>query len=275
MATTDLRAHALACAWLADEWPTGDGGATTAVTLVPPEGSPPGAELVDLAGAVLTAGRRHARYPLPPTMVALWRHAPVPHGRRLHLALGRSRAGTAAVTISAADALARPDDVVATGTVEVAGHDLTHHVADLVELAGATVPPRRRDLRHPCVACGEGGLGLEPAVGDRGWVSAPWMAEDDIADDAGSADPAALVSVLGCAARWATAVAAPLAPAVVDGIHVRFRRELGVLDPVRAVARPDDADGRRAEARSALVDLDGRVHAIASVRTGGVAVAPP
>lgn len=180
---------------------------------------------------------------------------------------------------------ARP---VAGGHVELAGHDVVARVADLQHLAQA--PLTDPEVGHlACWVCSPGmdGLVLPPRRVGPGAQSVPWIPADDTARVVGierlgpapngrgrtrrrqregaEVDVAAIAAALVCPARWATAdeLGWPGARAArLVHLHVRFFRRLDVLEPVRVVARHDDAPTPRA--RAAVMDEDGAVFATAA-----------
>jgi acyl-coenzyme A thioesterase PaaI-like protein len=220
------------------------------------------ARLADRFGAPLTSVDARLRRPTPLASELDVRVVPVAAAR---FDVGIEDAGAALVT----------------GTVELAGHDPTPRVADLVELAGVPFPPAEPQDRFPhCWVCGPDhpdGLALLPRWHAPDALSIPWIPEDRLADGRGRLHPVVVAAVLDCPTFWAACAAvdaAGFAGALLAGMHVRHFRPALVGEPLRVVARFDTADGRRFRARAALVDEDGVVYATSSCLHLGVARLP-
>lgn len=176
---------------------------------------------------------------------------------------------------------------VVDGGVELGGYDVVARVADLEHLATTRLTEPQVGHLH-CWVCGSqrpDGLELQPRPTRDGTLSIPWIPEDDsqavvVVDRAGSlptrrsrradtaptVDPAVVVAALTCPARWSTAQAlgwVGARAARLTHLHVRFFRALEIFQPVRVVARHDP--GPSVRARSAIVDEEGLVYAVASV----------
>lgn len=98
-------------------------------------------------------------------------------------------------------------------------------------------------------------------------MSQPWVADEELGDDRGVADPLVVSAVLDCPSVWACmheVEALDMAGPLLAGFHLSFYRDAPVMEPLRTVARFDRADGRKLSARSALVDEDGVTYAVAA-----------
>lgn len=176
--------------------------------------------------------------------------------------------------------LAGADELVA-GTVEFAGHDPVPRVADLVELGSVPIPaPVAQDRFPDCWVCGPDnpdGLHLLPAWHAPDMVSIPWIPDDALAGDRGQLHRLVVAAVLDCPTVWAARSGwedAGFAGALLAGYHLGMFADAPVGEPLRVVARLDAVDGRKIRARSALVDEDGIVYAVASAFHLGVAELP-
>lgn len=219
---------------------------------------------------------------------------PTPLGVPLTVRLRSTAAATFAVVVE------HEGDALVEAEVELAGADALAGTGDLVELAalgsgavlGAGAGPRTDRAAglgaepHPtCVVCGSLARGpaalslaadeVAPGAVAVGWVPPERVAGETAALPLGAAvgppgvvDDLVLGAVLDCAAARATLPAARAGGAtfVALGTFVLgLARPVGVLDPVRVVARTDGVEGRRLRARAAIVDDDGVVAATASV----------
>lgn len=163
------------------------------------------------------------------------------------------------------------DDLLVEGEVELAGHDPAPQVADLQELATLPFPDEVEQRSFPdCWVCGPDnpeGLRLLPRPAGEGRQSIPWIAPEELGDGRGRLDPLVVAAVLDCPTVWASmhhVEAQGHVGALLAGFRVGYFAPAPVLEPLRIVARSDHADGRKIEARSALVDEDGVVYAVAS-----------
>jgi hypothetical protein len=214
--------------------------------------------------------------------------APTPLGRLL---VGRVRplAGTALFEVELWAGARR----TASATVELTGPRPLQDVADLVELAAMPLtPPEPSELYPTCFVCGPhathpAALHTYPRWVGEERVSIPWIPEEMLAD----VDPRpqvrmrampvvsdlVIAAALDCPTAWASLGAVRTAgyPAVLLGtLRLRIGGEVDVLDPLRITARFDGIDGRKVRARSALVDTDVRVLALADVVHVAVAKLP-
>jgi hypothetical protein len=164
--------------------------------------------------------------------------------------------------------------------VELTGADGLHAAGDLVALADVPLPePRSDQLYSTCFVCGVGAthpaaLHTYPAWVTRDSLSIPWVPEELVATDGTThVDPMVVAGALDCPSAWAAidAVRAQGYAGVMLGtMRLRVAAAVEIGDPVRITARLDALDGRRARARSAIVDSDGRV--LAMVEATHVAV---
>lgn len=173
---------------------------------------------------------------------------------------------------------------VAHGEVELTGADPLA-APDLVALATGPRPRPAPSRRYPrCIACGP--EATHPAafhaypgwVTDEavvvGWAPDPVLAEPGRED---RVDVAAVAAVLDCAGAWAAyrpAVAAGAAAVLLGTFRLRVAAAVEPMDPVAVAARLDGLTGRRAGVRSAAVDSDGRVLALADAVHVTVAALP-
>ena len=162
--------------------------------------------------------------------------------------------------------------VAATGTVDLTGADPIS-ASDLAALAGGPLPPPRPSPRYPtCFACGPDATHPAALHAPPGWVTDEavllgWVPDPDLADPVrpDRVDVAAVAALLACAGAWATfrpVVAAGAVAVLLGTFRLRLAGPVEPLDPVRVAARLDALDGRRARARAALVDTDGRMLAL-------------
>lgn len=191
----------------------------------------------------------------------------------------------------------RPTDVVAhyelelhqqgtrtlSARVELAGREPTAHVADLVDLAAVPLPPPRPQQAYPtCWICGPSpthphGQRLHPRYHRDGAVVVPWVADEALGDEHGVLDPAVVAAALDCPTVWAVMDAVHELgghAALLGGYHLTVLRDAPVMEPLRTVARLDRVDGRKLEARAALVDEDGVVYAVAAALQVAVDAVP-
>lgn len=169
-----------------------------------------------------------------------------------------------------------------TATVELTGHDPLTAMPELVALArGGPSAPRPSDLYPTCFVCGPAAthtaaLHTYPAWVDDQRLSIPWVPSEALGVDArGGPRVAELVvaAALDCPSAWAVMHAANAAgyPAVLLGtMRLQIAASVEPLDPVRITAQLDAVEGRRLRARSAIVDMEGRV--LAAVDAQHVAV---
>ncbi|MBW3659111.1 MAG: hypothetical protein KY457_10770 [Actinobacteria bacterium] len=253
-----------------------DGAVRRALVTPPDLHGPTGILQGGLAAGVLAEAARLAdRFGAPLTSIDARLRRPTPLDAELTVEVRRSAAARFEVrTLDGADELV-------TGTVEFAGHDPVPRVADLVELGRVPFPEPVAQERFPdCWVCGPAhpdGLHLLPAWHAPDRISIPWIPEDTLADDRGNLHPLVVSAVLDCPTVWAARQAwegAGFAGALLAGFHLRAFADAPVGEPLRVVARFDDADGRKIRARAALVDEDGIVYAVASALHLGVREVP-
>lgn len=217
------------------------------------------------AGVLAEAARLADRFGAPLTSIDARLRRPTPLGADLAVEVRQTAAARFEVrTLDGGDELV-------TGTVEFAGHDPVPRVADLVELGRVPLPVSEAQDRFPdCWVCGPDhpdGLHLLPAWHGPGAVSIPWIPDDSLADDRGRLHPLVAAAVLDCPTVWAARRAwqgRGFEGALLAGYHLGAFADAPVGEPLRVVARFDSADGRKLRARSALVDEDGIVYAVAS-----------
>ncbi|MBW3618896.1 MAG: hypothetical protein KY461_01515 [Actinobacteria bacterium] len=227
------------------------------------------------AGVLAEAARLADRFGAPLTSIdaRLWRPTPLD----AELTVEVRQTGAARFEVRT---LAGEDELV-TGAVEFAGHDPVHRVPDLVELGRVPLPePVAQDRFPDCWVCGPAhpdGLHLLPAWHAPDRVSIPWIPDDSLADDRGHLHPLVVAAVLDCPTVWAARDAwegQGFAGALLTGYHLGAFADAPVGEPLRVVARLDHVDGRKIRARSALVDEDGIVYAVASAFHVAVAELP-
>lgn len=170
------------------------------------------------------------------------------------------------------------------GTVDLTGADPLA-APDLVALAAGPLPPPAPSRRYPtCVACGPAATHPAAFHAYPGWVTDEavllgWVPDPRLVDPTRPehVDASAVAAVLDCAGAWAAfrpAVAAGAAAVLLGTLRLRVAAPVEPLDPVRVAARLDALEGRRARARSAVVDTDGRVLALADAVHVAVADLP-
>lgn len=228
------------------------------------------------SGLLLAAARAADRFGAPPTSVDARLHAPTPVDKYL-----RARAKRTAGAHYDAEVL-DGDTVLVSGTVELGGHDPTPRVPDLAALAAVPLPDAQPEasVAPACWVCGRDnphGLHLYPAWTPDGSIVQGWIPSEELAREDGMLDNLAICAVLDCPTVFCATDAmeeAGFGGALLAGFHVRFFRDAPVMEPLRVVARFDDADGRKLRARSALIDEEGTVYAMASALQIGVAEFP-
>lgn len=230
---------------------------------------PPGVLQGGLAvGVTMAVARLADRFGAPTTSVDARLHAPTPLDRTLQAAV-RPSADTARYEVETRDG----DTLLVRAEVELAGHDVTARVFDLVELGKVPLPDPEPQFRFPgCWVCGPEpthphGQRIHPRRHRPGEVTQPWVAEEHLGDASGVIDPIVLAAVLDCPTVWAAIEhvdAMGLAGPLLGGFHLRFFRDAPVMDALRIVARLDDVDGRKIRARSAVVDEDGVTYVMAA-----------
>ncbi|MEX2487174.1 MAG: hotdog fold domain-containing protein [Nitriliruptoraceae bacterium] len=229
---------------------------------------PPGILQGGLATTLLIdIARRVDPFGSPVTGVHARLLAPTPIGRTID---ARVR-GTEEVAVSEVELVDR-GRVLVSGTVELAGHDPAMHVHDLVDMAAGPLPDAKpQTMWNTCWVCGAEATGpcaqrVFPGWRRAGTVVSAWMGEAELAHD-GIVAPVVVGAVLDCPATWAcrdaAAASGQVGPMLAEFI-VRFVRDVAALEPLRIVGHLDAADGRVFRTRSALVDDDGVVFAVAS-----------
>ena len=164
------------------------------------------------------------------------------------------------------------DTLLTRAVVELAGRELTSRAYDLVELATVPLPPA--ESGHPFTACWGCGSSPKHELGQRIFprsvsqttVSMPWVADELLAGDDLAADPLVIGAVLDCPTMFASMpylTERGYLAGLLGGFHLRMLRDAPVYEPLRIVARMDQAEGRKIRARSGLVDEDGVTYATA------------
>jgi hypothetical protein len=156
--------------------------------------------------------------------------------------------------------------------VELTGADPLHAVGDLVALADVPLPAPRPDPLYPsCFVCGPGAthpaaLHTYPAWVTQESLSIPWVPDAALASDGTDhVDPMVVAAALDCPTAWAAidgVRAQGFVGVLLGTMRLRIAAPVEVADPVRITARLDAIDDRKARARSAVIDSDGRVLAM-------------
>lgn len=217
------------------------------------------------AAMLLLAARSIDAFGAPVTSVDARLKAPTPTGTVVHGFVSRAEAATYEVET-------RLDDrVLVEGTVELAGHDPVPRVADLAHLAGVPLPePHPQHSAPTCWVCGSDnpdGLHLHPAWTPDGAIVQGFIPPEELAEENGTLDPVVIAALLDCPTVWCAQDhldSLGMRGAVLGGFHVRYFADVPIGEPVRIVAKTDQAEGRKIRARSAIVDEDGTVYAMAS-----------
>lgn len=220
------------------------------------------------AGVLGDIARAADPYGAPLTSVDARLHAPTPLGRVLQARV-RATDVAARYEVETRDG----DTLLVSGEVELAGHETAARAYDLLELATVPLPPAEPQHAFPtCWVCGPDpvhplGQRLHPRTVDARSVSIPWVADEELGDQRSMIDPLVVSAVLDCPGVWASighVTARGDIGCLLAGYRLTFFREAPVMEPLRTVARLDEADGRKIRARSALVDEDGVTYAVAS-----------
>lgn len=229
---------------------------------------PPGILQGGLAAGVLASIARTAdAYHAPLTAIEARLHAPTPLGRAVSTRL-RAAQGLARTEVEVRDG----DRLLVSGTVELAGHEPAPLGLDLAELATVALPEPTPQHEYPtCIVCGPNpvhpaGQHLHPRYGPANSIVQPWVAAEELGDG-GIVDPLVVAAVLDCPTVWAAI--GPLREAgylgaLLAGFRIVHHRDVPLEEPVRIVARLDAVDGRKVHARSAVLDEDGTVYAVAT-----------
>ncbi len=261
--------------------PLASGGAVW-WTVAVPEGldGPPGILQGGIvAGLLLALARDVDPFGAPLHLLEVRLEAPTPLGTQV---VARARPLGAArhevVLLAGGRRLVRAE-------VDLTGADPLTAVSDLTALAAGPLPVPAPSLRYPtCFACGPAAthpaaLHAPPGwVTDEavllGWVPDPALCEPGRDD---RIDPSAVAALLDCASAWAVlrpVLAAGAGAVLLGTLRLRIAAPVEPLDPVRVAARLDGLEGRRARARSAVVDGDGRVLAMVDAVHVTVAALP-
>jgi hypothetical protein len=219
------------------------------------------------AGLALAGARGVDRFGAPITAIHARLHAPTPLGRTLQL---RARATDQAATyeVETRDG----DQLLVSAEVELAGHDPAPRAFDLLELGEVPIPPVQPQMSFPhCFVCGSNAAHpqaqrLLPRWHAPDTVVVPWVCDDELGP-AGTVDPLVVSAVLDCPtvwAAWEVVTARGDTGALLARYHLRIFRDAPVMEPLRTVARLDEADGRKLHARGALLDEDGGIYAMSS-----------
>jgi hypothetical protein len=253
----------------------------TSFRWTPPEGldGPQGILQGGLAtGITLAAARAIDPFGAPPTGLAARLFAPTPLGRELEL---RARPTDRAAVY---EVEARDDGhPLVSAEVELAGPEPTPRSLDLLELAEVPLPdPSPKGPFQRCVVCGTDAthphaMHLYPRWHAPDAVVIPWVCDEDLAPT-GTVDLLVVSAVLDCPTVWAAwdvVEARGDVGAVLASYHVTFFRDAPIMEPLRTVARMDEADGRKLRARGALVDEDGVLYATSSALHVCVPELPP
>lgn len=220
------------------------------------------------AGVTMAAARLADRFGAPVTAVDARLHKPTPLGKVLEARVRPSEA-TARYEVETWDGETR----LVSAEVELAGHEPAARAFDLLELATVPLPePEPQHIFPGCWVCGPEpshphGQRIHPRHHRQGAVVQPWVADEVLAGERYTVDPVVVSAVLDCPTVWASmheVEALGLAGPLLAGFHLRFYRDAPVMEPLRTVARFDEADGRKLRARGALVDEDGITYAVAS-----------
>jgi hypothetical protein len=222
-----------------------------------------------LATAVPTAAAQLAdRHGAPLTSVTARLHAPTPLEADLQLAL-RPADGVARHEVQLRDG----ERLLVSATVELTGRDAPPDVPDLAELATGPVPELTVHDEYPdCFVCGP--ANPHPHAQRCGFghvghdaVVLPWLVEDELATPAQTIDPVLVSAILDCPGVWAatpTLTDAGFHGCLLAGMEVRWYREAPAYEVLRIGARLDQMDGRKVRVRTALLDEDGQVYAVAA-----------
>jgi hypothetical protein len=263
----------------ADAAVSSDGWLVRDLAAAPGLDGPPGILQGGLsAGVAVAIARAVDRFGAPLTSLDARLRAPTPLGRPLQARV-RPADGTARHEVETRDG----DTVLMSAVVELAGHDAAPQVYDLLELATVPLPAAVPQQAFPtCIVCGPEpthpfGQRLHPhPYGDEAIVT-PWVAGEELGDARGVIDPLLVSAVLDCPTVWAAMGylrSLGHVGALLVGYRLQFFHDAPVMEPLRTVARFDGGEGRKIRARSALVDEDGVVYAVASALHLGVSQVP-
>jgi hypothetical protein len=219
------------------------------------------------ASVPLVAARMADRFGAPLTAIDARLHAPTPLDRELQLALRPGGGGPADHTVELRDG----DTLLVSATVELAGHEPSPQVADLVELATVPLPPQSpQDIYPVCWMCGSAPHHPHAQRCTFGYhagaVITPWAADAELADGRAIVDPMVVAAMLDCPGVFSaqpSLVADGWAGCLLGGFHLRMFGDAPAYEALRLVARHDGTDGRKVNVRTALVDEAGTVYAMA------------
>ncbi|MFP4148462.1 MAG: hypothetical protein ACLFV0_03140 [Nitriliruptoraceae bacterium] len=229
------------------------------------------------AGLLASVARAADPYGAPLTGIEARLHAPTPLARGVQARL-RAADGPARTEVEVRDGA----QLLVSGVVELAGHEPPPTGLDLLELARTPLPEPVPQQEYPtCVVCGPQprhpvGQRLHPRFGPAGTIVQPWIPSQELGTG-GTVDELLVAAVLDCPTVWAAIAElrdAGYLGALLAGFRVVHHREVPVDEPVRVVARLDGLDGRKVRARSAVVDEDGVVYAVASALHVAVTALP-
>lgn len=229
-------------------------------------------------GLTLAAARLAERFGAPATGLDARLHAPTPLGRDLQVRATPAEAA-ARHRVQTLDG----ERLLVDAEVELAGHDVTPQVFDLLELTAVPLPPpQAQELLATCWVCGDRpthplAQRMLPAWHGPETVICPWVADEELGDARGMVDPVVVSAMLACPTAWASfghVRERGDAVGLLASYHLRFFRDAPVMEPLRIVARCDQVDGPRLHTRGALVDEDGVVYATTSALYISVAELP-
>lgn len=229
------------------------------------------------AGLAVPLARTIDAYGAPTTAVSSRLHAPTPLGRWLQVRLRERHAATYDVEVH------DEEQLLVTSEVELAGHDPTPFVGDLLELATVPLPEPTPNEAYPhCWVCGAHPRHPHAQRAAPAWhaehrIVTPWLPPPELADGTGHADDLVVAAMLDCPTAWAAWQAVGArgdGGAVLGGFHVQWFAPVATYEPLRTVAMLDEVDGRKMRTRAALVDEDGVCYALASALQISVAEIP-
>lgn len=228
------------------------------------------------AGMLLAAARAADPLAAPVTRIDARLRAPTIAGTTVTATCQRLAAGRHHVEVSG------PSGVTVSGEVELRGPDLPARVPDLVALAAGTLPPEVPQYAYPgCWVCGPDnphGLHLHPRLAREDLIRQTWWPPDQVesAVSPGTIDPMAIAAVMDCPTVWASMghLADGMTAFLLAGYRVQFFADADMGDDYRIVGRPDKVDGRKVEARAALLDDRARPVAVAWALQYAVAELP-
>lgn len=279
MTTISLGPDALGLSLAADATVSADGWLVREVHAPAGLDGPPGILQGGFASGIGAAVAAVADpFGAPLTSLQMRLHAPTPLGRPLQARV-RAAEAPARYEVETRDG----DTLLVSGEVELAGHETSARAYDLLELATVPLPEPQPQHEFPtCWVCGPEpthphGQCLHPRyVGDTA-VSIPWVADEALGDARGVIDPLVVAAVLDCPGVWASIRHIHdhgYVGCLLAGFQLTMFRDAPVMEPLRTVARMDEAEGRKIRARSALVDEDGVTYAVASAFHIGVTEIP-